>query len=61
MGSLVIMSLFGGERFRDFVKKKVGLSDYVKKVFDMEARERENRSRRRLERINYQVQLNNQK
>ncbi|WP_418909377.1 plasmid maintenance protein (plasmid) [Borreliella sinica] len=41
--------LIWGERFRDFVKKKVGLSDYVKKVLEMEARERENRSRERME------------
>ncbi|WP_418909398.1 hypothetical protein QIA41_05005 (plasmid) [Borreliella sinica] len=52
--------LIWGEGFRDFVKKKVGLSDYVKKVLEMEARERENRSRERLERVNCQVHSNKQ-
>ncbi|ADQ29902.1 plasmid maintenance protein [Borreliella burgdorferi] len=44
------------ERFGEFVKKKVELNDYVKKVLTMEAREREQRSRERLERINGQSQ-----
>uniref|UniRef100_UPI003B228174 plasmid maintenance protein n=1 Tax=Borreliella burgdorferi TaxID=139 RepID=UPI003B228174 len=44
------------ERFGEFVKKKVELNDYVKKVLSMEAREREQRSRERLERINGQSQ-----
>ncbi|MCD2401610.1 plasmid maintenance protein [Borreliella bissettiae] len=44
------------ERFGEFVKKKVELNDYVKKVLSMEAREREQRSRERLERISGQSQ-----
>ncbi|SCW43298.1 hypothetical protein SAMN02983004_01096 [Borreliella japonica] len=40
------------DRFNEFVSKKVHNIDYVKKVLEMEARERENRSRERLERSN---------
>lgn len=48
------------ERFGEFVKKKVELNDYVKKVLTMESREREERSRERLERINGQSQASAQ-
>lgn len=37
------------DRFTEFVSKKVELNDYVKKVLAIEAKERENRSRERLE------------
>ncbi|WP_267904018.1 plasmid maintenance protein [Borreliella bavariensis] len=40
------------DRFTEFVSKKVELNDYVKKVLAIEAKERENRSRERLERSN---------
>ncbi|MBB5141731.1 plasmid maintenance protein [Borreliella afzelii] len=49
------------DRFTEFVSKKVELNDYVKKVLAMEAKERENRSRERLERSNNnQVQSDKQ-
>ncbi|MBB6043663.1 hypothetical protein QIA34_07285 (plasmid) [Borreliella yangtzensis] len=49
------------ERFTEFVSKKVHNIDYVKKVLEMEAREREIRSRERLERLNNkQVQSDEQ-
>lgn len=49
------------DRFTEFVSKKVELNDYVKKVLAIEAKERENRSRERLERSNNnQVQSDKQ-
>lgn len=44
------------ERFREFVDKISQLNDYVKKVLAMQAKEREECSKYRLERMNVQYQ-----
>lgn len=44
------------ERFIKFVKKKLHLNDYVKKVLEMETKDLEKRGRERLKRLNGQLQ-----
>lgn len=61
MGVISDYDLIWKDRLTEFASKKVGFNDYVKKVLAIEAKERENRSRERLEGSNNnQVQSDKQ-